>query len=372
MPTAPQPGRRTIAARTSAGAAATLDPAPGTGTPCQGVSRRRPFGPMVVRAAGVVGRALLVGGVLVLLFVAYQLWGTGLSTSRAQSRLGAELAHELPQGAAKARAAAERSAERRHATTERTAPNFRPSLAPTEADPAEGQPVGTIDIPSIGLNMVIVEGTAASDLAMGPGHYAGTSLPGEAGNAAIAGHRTTYRHPFYNLTAVAVGDPIVITTPQGVFTYVTLSESAVAPTDVAVIAKTSSPMLTLTTCNPRYSAAQRLVLRAALARSVILAKPHSGTTGPTGKAATTSQPGRSSPPSRRRSPPPTTATIGADLVAAAWGLAAAAVALAAWLLGRSRRQRLWRWIAGAGGTVGVLALLWFFFGAIGPLLPPSF
>ena len=74
-------------------------------------------------------------------------------------------------------------------------------------------------IAKIGLNKVIVQGTSTADLRQGPGHYPGTPLPGEQGNAAIAGHRTTYGAPFYNLDELAPGDLIEITTVQGTFTY---------------------------------------------------------------------------------------------------------------------------------------------------------
>ena len=73
--------------------------------------------------------------------------------------------------------------------------------------PPEGSPVGDIRIPAIGLNQVLVEGTNTDDLRQGPGHYIGTPLPGQGGNAAIAGHRTTYGHPFYNLDGVKPGTP---------------------------------------------------------------------------------------------------------------------------------------------------------------------
>ena len=67
--------------------------------------------------------------------------------------------------------------------------------------------------------MVVVEGTDADQLRSGPGHYPGTPLPGEAGNVAIAGHRTTYLHPFYNLNELVPGDAIDILTVQGLFVY---------------------------------------------------------------------------------------------------------------------------------------------------------
>ncbi len=78
-------------------------------------------------------------------------------------------------------------------------------VAPTIPDPTVGSPVGILSIPKINLSMVVVEGTGDAQLQAGPGHYTGTPLPGEAGNAAIAGHRTTYLHPFYNLNELVPG-----------------------------------------------------------------------------------------------------------------------------------------------------------------------
>ena len=119
------------------------------------------------------------------------------------------------------------------------------------ADPALGAALGVITIPAIDLSMVVVEGTGDDQLRSGPGHYPGTPLPGEAGNSAIAGHRTTYLHPFYNLNDLVAGDPITIETVQGIFLYHVTSSLIVAPNDVSVIAATTTPTLTLTTCNPR-------------------------------------------------------------------------------------------------------------------------
>ena len=120
-------------------------------------------------------------------------------------------------------------------------PTGPPVAAPHSTAPAEGSPVGDIRIPVIGINQVMVEGTNTPDLRKGPGHYTGTPLPGQTGNAAVAGHRTTYGHPFYNLDSVKVGDPIVVTTLQGVFVYDTTKSFVVSPSDTSVVADKSSP-----------------------------------------------------------------------------------------------------------------------------------
>jgi len=295
-----------------------------------------------------VGRVLLVAGVLVLLFIPYLLWGTGLITARAQDQLrqqfaASQLRHHADVGL------------HSHPQT-----STLPTIAPTIAAPAPGQPVGIISIPKIALQMVVVEGTDAEQLRSGPGHYPGTPLPGEQGNVAIAGHRTTYLHPFYNLNELVVGDAVNILTGQGLFVYQVTSSQAVDPTDVAVVAPTPTPMLTLTTCNPRYSASQRLVVQAKLVSDVLTApaKPSTSPTTP-------------------RTPPRHT-TVASDAVvqgswlwAIVWGAVVAALAVAVWVLVlRSHGRR--RIAVAVGGTLVWLAVVYLFFGALAPLLPASF
>ena len=149
------------------------------------------------------GRILLALSVVVVLFVGYQLWGTGIVQARQQASLRSRFERSLG------------------VQREGRAPGAPAAVTPgpPTADPAVGQPVGTLVIPRIGLDQVVVEGTGPSQLAAGPGHYPGTPLPGQQGNAAIAGHRTTHGRPFYDLDALASGDPITVTTLQGTFHY---------------------------------------------------------------------------------------------------------------------------------------------------------
>src|SRR5882757_1303837 len=129
---------------------------------------------------------------------------------------------------------------------------------------AIGDPITKISIPAADLKpTVVVEGTGASALRAGAGHYPNTPLPGEEGNVAIAGHRTTYGKPFANLDRLAVGDEIVLETPIGRHVYrVTRSPFVVPNTDFTVISQTPGHTLTLTTCHPKGSARQRLVVKA--------------------------------------------------------------------------------------------------------------
>ena len=103
------------------------------------------------------------------------------------------------------------------------------------SQPLVGAAVGQLWIPRIGISDTIVQGVGDAQLEQGPGHYPGTALPGEVGNVAIAGHRTTYAHPFYNLDALAPGDDIYVLTTQGYFHYTVSGSQIVSPDDTAVL-----------------------------------------------------------------------------------------------------------------------------------------
>ena len=141
------------------------------------------------------------------------------------------------------------------------------------------QAVGTIAIPRIGANFVVVAGTAAASLEKGPGIYSGTSVPGLPGTVGIAGHRTTFLAPFRRINELTAGDLITLQMPYGVFTYTVTGQKIVAPTDISVLRPTGYDQVVLTACNPLYSASQRLAVFARLTSSV-----------PTGLALTTALP----------------------------------------------------------------------------------
>jgi sortase A len=128
----------------------------------------------------------------------------------------------------------------------------------------EGDPLGRLRIPRIGVSAVFVEGTAGGDLRNGPGHYPGTPLPGEGGTVGIAGHRTTYGAWFRNIDKLRSGDPIVLTLPYGRFTYRVERTQIVPPTAVWVTQRVSYDRLILSACHPLYSAAKRIVVFARL------------------------------------------------------------------------------------------------------------
>ena len=194
-----------------------------------------------------------IGAVLVL-FAAWQVWGTAISEHHAQHNLALQFASlhhptkPTPSGAGSA------------ATIKLVA---RTTNLP---NPPQGKVMAHLQIPVIGIDQYVVSGTAASDLALGPGHYDGTALPGQAGNVAIAGHRTTHGAPFYHLGDLTVGEEIILTTSAGqaLDYYVSAPPRAVSPSDTSVLGDFGDNRLTLTTCTPPYSAAQRLVVVATL------------------------------------------------------------------------------------------------------------
>ncbi len=126
-----------------------------------------------------------------------------------------------------------------------------------------GDSLTRIKIPALGLDTVVVEGITPSALRAGAGHYPQTPLPCEGGNVSIAGHRTTYGRPFGNVDQLKPGDTIELTTPIGGCVYqVSRAPWVVAPSEMSVIEPTGERSLTLTTCHPKGSAAQRLIVRA--------------------------------------------------------------------------------------------------------------
>jgi sortase A len=132
-----------------------------------------------------------------------------------------------------------------------------------------GDSLTRIKIPALGLDTVVVEGITPSALRAGAGHYPQTPLPCEGGNVSIAGHRTTYGRPFGNVDQLKPGDTIELTTPIGGCVYqVARDPWVVPPTEMSVLDPTAERSLTLTTCHPKGSAAQRLIIRATWVRDL--------------------------------------------------------------------------------------------------------
>lgn len=307
------------------------------------------------------GLALCVVGALLVAFVAYQLWGTALYAHQAQSHLRSELATQLRRPLPASAAAGNGTHD--HAGTGLPPPAAAP--ARSEPDPPTGSPVGLLSIPAIDVDFAVVEGVGAAQLEQGPGHYPGTPLPGERGNVAIAGHRTTYAHPFYDLNLLHPGDHVYLLTSQGLFRYAVVRSQVVSPTDVRVLTSPSSePTLTLTTCNPRYSAATRLVVTADF-------DPGPATRSATAGSTTASAPGRGTPAATSG---PATAGGGASesyWPGVLWGLATLAAVVALRVVWRRLPRRL-RWLPVVVGVPVVAGGLLVCFEHVSLALPASF
>jgi sortase A len=184
-------------------------------------------------------------GAFVLYFLVYQLVGTNAVTNAGQSSLRNQLQHEWSAQPA-SKGDPKRAAPRRV---------------------ARGKGLAVLDIPKIQLvNKVIVEGVGRDELRKGPGHVPSTVPPGQPGTFGVSGHRTTYGAPFYRLDELEKGDTITVVTRDAIYTYTVTRTAIVRPTDTQVLDNVSGPngklkaTITLTTCHPRYSARQRLVV----------------------------------------------------------------------------------------------------------------
>lgn len=121
-------------------------------------------------------------------------------------------------------------------------------------------PLGRIVIPSIGVDVIMLEGTSKSDLKEGPGHWEETPFPGQGGNFVVSGHRTTYGAPFFKLDDVKIGDEIQLIMPYVVARYVVTKNIIVYPDEVETVRSVGREQVSLAACHPLYSAKQRIVV----------------------------------------------------------------------------------------------------------------
>ena len=136
-----------------------------------------------------------------------------------------------------------------------------------ESAPPEHEPFAIIRIPSIERlreGWAVVEGVTRSDLKNGAGHMPSTPIPGQPGNSVISGHRTTYGAPFHEFDELVPGDTIEVETGLGVHIYEVRETIIVRPTEIWVTEQREGAWLTLTTCHPKFSARQRLIVFAEL------------------------------------------------------------------------------------------------------------
>lgn len=177
------------------------------------------------------------------------------SENAQQAAVGAaEVAAEVAAAAAAAAAEAERRAQLD--ALEKAADAYAATVSGKT-----GAPIGKIIIPSIGMDVIMVEGTGKGDLKVGPGHWPETPFPGEGGNFVVSGHRTTYGAPFLKLNKVKVGDEIDIVTPYAVARYTVTRVVIVLPSEVNEVAQLGKEQVSLAACHPIYSARQRIVVQ---------------------------------------------------------------------------------------------------------------
>jgi sortase A len=266
---------------------------------------------------GNAGRVLIATGLLMFGFVAYQLWGTGIETARAQNELEnqfedliaafaagdddvrpADASGDTPDEPggdepdtetsdatavdapgtddAAPEPAPDGDREPADATADAEIPDGEVPVAADLADEAieqdippivRGDVLARLEIPAIDRVDYVVPGVSLEDLKRGPGHYPDTPLPGQLGNAAVAGHRTTYGAPFFDVDQLEPSDEIIVTMANGDrFVYEVTGVQVVEASDYWVVA-TSNPdaaELTLTSCHPKYTARDRIVVHSVL------------------------------------------------------------------------------------------------------------
>lgn len=210
---------------------------------------------------------MIWSGGLILAFLAYQLWGTGLITAQAQAAAEAQLEdifEETIDQIEDAGLPVAPAVVGRPPTPVDEEPGEPPPVLYPELAVEEGSPFARIVSQTANVDHIVFEGVRRDDLKKGPGHMPWTALPGQPGNAVISGHRTTYEAPFGDLDLLEAGDPITVQTATGTHEYAVREVIIVEPTDVWVTEPREGSWLTLTTCHPRRSARQRLVVFAEL------------------------------------------------------------------------------------------------------------
>lgn len=228
--------------------------------------RRRPR--VLARATHAFGELLLTVGAVLLLFVAYTLWWTGVETGNQQDQLKDQLANEWEQ-----QQPLQPGQPGQPGATGGPGTPGGPEEPPGLADVEIGDGVAIIRIPRFGPSYAwaVVEGIDVDNLARGPGHYPQTALPGEIGNFAVAGHRATHGEPFAAFEALEDGDPVVVETATQWYTYEIVDDGirypvpissgwALDPNPLDLGNPPSKPMMTLTTCHPRWASTFRFLV----------------------------------------------------------------------------------------------------------------
>lgn len=157
------------------------------------------------------------------------------------------------------------------ATASTTTSIVLPVPEPPPADPYAPTPIvqlGSIHIPSIGLQHAVFEGVTLTIINEGPGHWPGSAMPGQVGNTVFPGHRTTYSRPFHDLDKLVPGDDVVFQMPEADYVYKVVETKIVTPEELWVIDQGVTPTFTLIACHPKGSARQRIVVKGDLAATI--------------------------------------------------------------------------------------------------------
>lgn len=207
-----------------------------------------------------IGELLITAGLLIGLFLLWQLWWTDVVAHRQQAQEVQALSETFERGEVAGDAVE------------------TPSGQFTESAPPSGEAFAIIHIPRFGDDYArpIIEDTGLDVLALGVGHYVGTAMPGEVGNFAVAGHRTTYGAPFNRIAELQPGDVIVVETATAYHSYRADHHQIVRPWQTEVIAPVPSEpetepterWMTMTSCHPMWSARERYILHSTWIESV--------------------------------------------------------------------------------------------------------
>ena len=376
---------------------------------------------------GGIGKTLITLGLLMFAFVGYQLWGTGIETARAQNSLEDQF-NQMMQSTTSIATTTTTSTTTTLVTTDTTllppettvatvATTSTVPVAPDSPPIPNGDVVARMRIAKIDLDIYVVEGVGTKDLAKGPGHFRETPMPGQLGNAAIAGHRTTHGAPFGDLDELQPGDLITVEMANGagLFTYSVTGTIIVSPSEYAAVIPTVDPTiatLTLATCHPKWTSRQRMIVQAILvpeqSGQVFSPPPNTAppqpeetlpaeqpepldttaldTTAPDTTVLGTTDTAATS--STEQPAPPTTVvdtrvdnTITEDGLsggwfddsaavphAIAWGLLLLAVGIASYYVGKATKRL---YVSFLVGVIPFVVVLYFFFENVNRLLPPG-
>ena len=205
-----------------------------------------------MKALRTTGNVFIFLGLSILFFVLYELVGTSAITKARQHDLQADFDQELAVG---------------------LNPAFTGKLPLPGNRRSSVRALARIKIPKIGVNVIVVEGVTLERLAYGPGHYPSTKLWGERGTVGVAGHRTGWGAPFFNLDRLRRGDEVIVETTAATYTYRVTDDIVVSPIHSEVLEgnprSKAEQQMVLTTCTPKFTAKNRLIVFTDLVKVVV-------------------------------------------------------------------------------------------------------